>query len=86
MGNFLNNLYSSKIKAEKASPHNIQITGQVKADLKLHKSFLSIANKGVSLNLLTFRKPDHFMFGDACEHGLGDFHGGPGRAYAWPIP
>ena len=75
-----------KIKAKKASPHNIQITGQVKADLKLHKSFLSIANKGVSLNLLTFRKPDHFMFGDACEHGLGDFHGGSGRAYAWLIP
>ena len=86
MGHFMNNLYSLKIKAEKASPHNVKITSQAKADFRLHLQFLSLASQGISLNLLTFRKPDHYIFADACEHGLGAFNKKSGRAYAWLIP
>ena len=37
------------------------------------------------MNLLTFRKPDHYIFGNACEHGFGAFHKGSGRACAYVI-
>ena len=86
MGHFMNNLYALEIKAAKSIPHNQKIPKIVKEDLQLHHKFLKIANEGISINLLTFRDPNHIIIGDACEHGLGAFHIQSGRAYTWIIP
>ena len=74
MGHFMNNIYSLEMKASKHPNHNELIPTRVKEDFKLHQKFLASVHRGVSMNRLTFRKPDHFIFGDACEHGLGAFH------------
>ena len=86
MGHFMNNLYALEIKLSKNPQHNETIPLQVKEDFKLHLKFLSSVHEGISMNRLTFRRPDHFILGDACEHGLGAFHEASGRAFAWIIP
>ena len=84
---FLNNIRALQIKAAKTG-HNVSITGSAKEDMKLARLFLKRAYKGVSLNTMVFRKPDHTYVGDASEHGLGGFalnHGGAWR-YEMPAP
>ena len=86
MGHFMNNIYALEIKLSKNPQHNEKIPLRVKEDFKLHLKFLSSVHRGISMNRLTFRKPDHFILEDACEHGLGAFHEASGHAYAWIIP
>ena len=86
MGHFMNNIYALEIKLSKNPQHNEKIPLRVKEDFRLHLKFLSSVHRGISMNRLTFRKPDHFILGDACEHGLGAFHEASGHAYAWIIP
>ena len=74
MGHFMNNIYSLDQKAEVAFPHSVKIQRRAKEDVKLHKIFLQKSQKGISMNLLTFRKPTHTTIGYACQYGLGDFH------------
>ena len=38
------------------------------------------------MNLLTFRRPNHLIIGDACEHGLGAFHVESGIGFRYIIP
>ena len=54
-------------------------------DLILAKRFIGKANQGVSMNLLTFRKPDVVYISDAAEYGLGGFTS-HGRARTYVIP
>ena len=86
MGHFMNNFYALKMKTEVAVPHSVLITNRVKEDAKLHKTFLEKAQKGISMNLLTYRKPNHIIIGDACEHGLGAFNLESGVGWRWVIP
>ena len=86
MGHFMNNLYALKEKTEVAHPHSVLIPTRAKEDAKLHKVFLRKAQKGINMNLLTFRKPTHIIVGDACEHGLGAFHIESGVGWRWVIP
>ena len=86
LGHFMNNTYWLKLKAEIKSQHNVFIPHHVKEDFLLHKKFIKMVYSGVSMNSITFRKPDHYIFGDACEHGLGAFNEGSGRAFAFVIP
>ena len=72
MGHFLNNIRNLCIIAEEKS-HNVCISKRVKEDLKLCRIFLQKANKGISMNLLTFRKPNIIYIGDASKHGLGGY-------------
>jgi hypothetical protein len=55
-------------------------------DLSLHKKFLRHANKGVSLNIIAFRKPTIILRSDACEFGLGGYNIASGKAWRWEIP
>jgi len=56
-------------------------------DLKLMDKFLNIASSsGVSLNLLTFRKPTHLYRSDASLHGLGGYNIVTGRAWRIELP
>ena len=85
MGHFMNNLYSLEEKAFAAIPHAVKITARAKADAKLHKKCLVKARDGISMNLLTFRKPNHLIIGDACEHGLGALNVKSGVEYEYII-
>ena len=72
LGHFMNNLcyLQSKIKPDF---YNVPFTMRAKEDLNLFLRFLKQAEIGVSLDTLTFRKPDIFYVGDASEHGIGGF-------------
>ena len=86
MGHFMNNLYSLEEKAFAAKPNAVRITARAREDAKLHKKCLKMANEGISMNLITFRKPTHLIIGDACEHGLGACHVESGVGYRYIIP
>ncbi len=86
MGHFMNNLYALEEKAFVAKPHAVKITPRARADAELHKKCLKKAHTGISMNLLTFRKPTHLIIGDACEHGLGACHVESGVGYRYVIP
>ena len=81
---FLNNIRALEIRAS-ASKHTVKINGSARADFVLWKKIIQIASEGISMNLLTFRSPDHVIIGDACEHGLGAFNT-KGRGWRWIIP
>ena len=83
-GHFFNNIRSLQIKAA-AKTHNVKIPNRVKEDLKLCKLFLKRARDGVSMNVITFRKPSICYINDAAEHGLGGF-ADHGRAWRFEIP
>jgi hypothetical protein len=56
-------------------------------DLQLfHDVFLPKIHKGISLNLLTYRRPSHILFSDACPKGLGGYSLTSGCAWRWEIP
>lgn len=57
------------------------LSSQVLEDLRLWKeSFLPVINRGLSLNLITYRRPSFLCWSDACPGGMGGFdHMG----YAW---
>ena len=82
----MNNIYSLEQKVEVAVPHSVKIQKQAKEDAKLHNSFLQKSQKGISINLLTFRKPNHTTIGDACKNDLLAFHVESGVVWRWVIP
>jgi hypothetical protein len=55
-------------------------------DLRLHKDFLLYANAGVSLNIISFRKPTCIYCSDASEFGLGGYNVLTGEAWRWETP
>jgi hypothetical protein len=54
--------------------HEYHIRKRVLLDLELALVILEWANKGISLNLLTFRLPQVGYYVDAAEHGLGGWN------------
>jgi hypothetical protein len=55
------------------------------ADLLLWTKFLLTARRGISMNLLTLRKPSQIGISDSCPFGLGGFTW-DGRAWRLRIP
>ena len=84
LGHFLSNIRHLQIIAE-TKGHNVKLNKRAREDLILAKSFLEKANEGISMNLLTFRKPDIIYVCDASEYGLGGF-ASHGRAWTYEIP
>ena len=84
LGHFLSNIRHMEILAARKR-HNIRLGTRAKNDLQLAKNFLDKVNIGVSMNLLTFRKPDIVYICDASEYGLGGF-ASHGRAWTYTIP
>lgn len=55
-------------------------------DLRLMQAFLTKAHQGISMNLLTFRRPNIVLRLDAStSHGLGGYSA-DGRIWRWAIP
>ena len=57
-----------------------------RADLELWLDYLRRSSDGISLNLLTFRKPDVAHRGDASLYQLGGWNVNTGRAWRFCIP
>ena len=80
--------FMSRIRQEKKRAKNrkkIKLKSAPLEDLILHLDFLRLAREGISMNLLTYRKPSHVYRGDACPFGLGGYSE-KGRAWRWYIP
>ena len=54
-------------------------------DLHVWPSLLQRAREGISLNLLTTRKPNHLLLGDSCPSGMGGFSIRTGMAWRYQI-
>ena len=84
LGHFLSNIRHMEILAAKKK-HNVRLSARAKDDLNLAKTFIDKANRGISMNLLTFRAPDIVYICDAAEYGLDGF-ASHGRAWTYVIP
>ena len=65
MRHFTNRIRYLSIVCQRGRGRKIKLTENVKEDLKLCLEFLEDARDGISMNLLTFRKPTHFFRSDA---------------------
>jgi len=63
----------------------IGIPPQVLQDFNLFKIFIKNANKGININLCTYRCPTIAYRADACPQGLGGFSR-RGRSWRFRIP
>jgi hypothetical protein len=59
---------------------------QVLADLGRWLSFLRIAFKGISLNLISFHTTTHVFCSDAAKHSIGGVCGLSGKAWSLKLP
>ena len=83
---FLGRLRSLKRKAASRGGRPIKLPPYIVEDLKLWLLLLHRAEDGLSLNLLTARKPDRRHRSDACPAGIGGYNLITGRAWRWQIP
>ena len=80
--------FLSRLRFERKRAKNrrsIKLRKDAIEDLHLHKRFLLVAKSGISMNLLTYRKPTHIYRSDACPFGLGGYSA-TGQAWRWYIP
>ena len=76
----LRNLHSTAVKRR-----SVKINGEYRKDLEMMLSFLKMANDGISMNSIAFRKPTHVYHSDSCPHGLGGYSH-EGWAWQWYLP
>ncbi|KAL9183869.1 hypothetical protein ACHAXT_004725 [Thalassiosira profunda] len=77
---FLSRLRELQFRAKKK--RQIKLDDKCTDDLKLMLVFLEKARRGISMNLISYRKPTHVYRSDSCPHGLGGYsHEG----FAWRI-
>lgn len=81
---FLGCLYQAQFRASTSS-----WTGLIyneKMDLHLMISFLDQASQGISMNLLTFRKPTNIYHSNASEFGIGGYNIATGNTWQFELP
>lgn len=81
---FLGRLRHAQYAAAKR--RNIRLNDAQREDLLLWIQFLAKARGGISMNLLTYRKPNFIERSDACTHGIGGFSATTGIAWRWEVP
>ena len=81
---FLNRLRLRLRKRQFAS-QQLTLSKQELQDFELWLQFLRRARTGLSMNLLTLRKPSRLAFSDSCPYGLGGFTWS-GRAWRLKVP
>ena len=77
---FLTRLRKLTMTTLSAARPYTKIPDEVMADLQLWEKLLTTAHKGVSINLLTTRRPDIIGWSDACPFGMGGYNTA-GRAW-----
>ena len=70
---FLNEIRNRCVRGPKRGKQSIRLTAEEKFDLELWESFLTSANKGISINLLVIRNPTRMAWSDSCPFGLGGY-------------
>jgi hypothetical protein len=60
--------------------HSIKNKNECLKDLEMFLGFLKIANDGISLNSIAFRRPTHIYRSDLCPAGLGGYSN---ECWAW---
>ena len=90
---FLNRIRSTAFRNEsnnvrqKTNKKVKWLNKSVLADLRLFSDYiLPRLHEGISLNLLTFRRPTHIFWSDACPSGMGGFSQHSGKAWRFKIP
>ena len=73
------------LKKAKRRQSAVPIPPPVQEDLKLMKRVIERANKGVDMNNLAHRLPDHIHRNDSCPFGMGGYAVG-GNGWRWIIP
>jgi hypothetical protein len=81
---FLNRIRSAELRAKRRG--KTRLNAETRNDFIFWKSLLERAHRGIDINLLVSRHPDHMIRTDACEHGLGGYSLTTGRAWRWEIP
>ena len=80
---FLSRLRSLKFKASRR--RSVKLEQKHRDDLEIALKMLKKANNGISMNLLSFRKPTLCYRADACPWGIGGYNS-KGRAWRWELP
>ena len=80
---FLSRLRSLKLKA--SCRRSVKLEQKHRDDLKIALKMLKKVNNGISMNLLSFRKPTHCYHEDAYPWGIGGYNS-KGRAWRWELP
>ena len=70
---FLNEIRNRCARGPRRGKLQIRLTAEEKSDLELWESFLTTANKGISINLLVIRNPTRMAWSDSCPFGLGGY-------------
>jgi hypothetical protein len=70
---FLNDLRLKVEKNRKARNQSIRLSAPEMADVELWLRFLRLAHQGISMNLLTIRRPTRIAWSDSCPFGLGGY-------------
>ena len=73
------------LKKAKKRQSAVTIPEEVRLDLMLMDSVIKRANKGVDMNNLAYRMPDHVFKNDSCPFGLGGYNV-QGDGWRWIIP
>ena len=81
---FLNRIRTVEMRAKKHGSTRLNM--ETREDLRLWEKFLDKANRGININLIVSRHPNHIIRTDACEHGLGGFSLTTGRAWRYELP
>jgi hypothetical protein len=72
---------------ERARQHGrTRLRAEERRDLRLLRQLMAVARRGVSLNDVVFRMPDHIRRSDAFEGGIGGYDLTSGRAWRFAIP
>jgi hypothetical protein len=81
---FQSRMYSA---IQRAKPkRSTRLKAEERRDLKLLRHILGVARRGVSLNNVVSRLPDHLGRSDAFEGGIGGYDLSSGRAWRFEIP
>jgi len=83
---FLERIERTASRPNERKSANLELSEDVIRDLELWKTFLAKAHRGVSLNLVTIRKPTRICWSDACPFGIGGYSLATGKAWRVKIP
>ena len=83
---FLERIERTISRSDTRKTATIELSDDVIRDLHLWRFFLTKANLGVSINLVTIRKPTRICWSDACPFGIGGYSLVTGRGWRVRIP
>jgi hypothetical protein len=83
---FQSRMYRAIKRAKKSEYRTTRLRAEERRDLRLLRQLLATAQRGISLNNVVYRLPDHLGRSDAFEGGIGGYDLTSGRAWRLAIP